>query len=559
MRAFILTFFFLSFAHAQEPQVEIQQSKIPHFLRWIPTGARAHPLPPHCSTTTLEQILLKKQTPAERRQKTDAYFSTCHKYLIYHGSTNGFSSILRQTQIDFDFIKSPRIKKILITLPNGLKVHGLLALKPDKEPRPLVLIQCGLTCNTLTSGSPKSPLMHLFDESPFHVLLVGSSTSAEFAIANQRFYVGGFQEGQTLYQVAKWLRTKESGLSEVTSSIHLLGLSLGGHAVLYATLFNDDPDNEKLIGSSQSLCPVVDLKPTIDFISTSSPPTLYLQSKIRAQLKQMIGKVPIIDQLLPDGRLPANSRLPEIVSRASLDFSEYVPFFNALFSFFKSLRPTSLADYWSLNDFKKQASHISTPTTVWAAIDDPAIPLSTNAGPLQDTVDKTSGSLQILTTPYGSHCAFDLSYGWDVVTVLMRSNILAQSAEFLPRYTRTESAFSSNLIISPKKIHLHSTFTIHREKKSLNIYYLLFQKDKPECKDVDPYLLPKNSKCFLQTLETVKLEDLKIPWLDSIESDVDQQELVRWANANMVLLTKDRKPLVGTTEKPAFVSWPQIF
>jgi hypothetical protein len=141
-----------------------------------------------------------------------------------------------------------------------------LFLKEASEPRPLIIVKCGLQCD-LGTPTLKYLLSMLFDEGPFHVMLVPNITSKTYQIQNKIVSVGGFDEGRNVLAVAKYVDSDAFPFKEKISRVHVAGISLGGHAALYSGLYNSfdkKPNGDSYISTIFAGCPVVDLKSSVD-------------------------------------------------------------------------------------------------------------------------------------------------------------------------------------------------------------------------------------------------------------------------------------------------------
>jgi hypothetical protein len=69
--------------------------------------------------------------------------------------------------------------------------------------------------------------------------------------------------------IAKTLTDRAEPLSQIVGSLHMVGMSLGGHGVLFASLLNEfnlNDDGQRRIESFFGFCPVVHLKTNIDHL-----------------------------------------------------------------------------------------------------------------------------------------------------------------------------------------------------------------------------------------------------------------------------------------------------
>lgn len=90
--------------------------------------------------------------------------------------------------------------------------------------------------------------MMLFEQSPFNVLVLDNATGPDYLAMNSKPSIGGFSEGLQNMWIAKTLTDPTEPLSQIIESLHMVGMSLGGHGVLFSSLLNEfnlDENNEK--------------------------------------------------------------------------------------------------------------------------------------------------------------------------------------------------------------------------------------------------------------------------------------------------------------------------
>src|SRR5690606_31600793 len=94
---------------------------------------------------------------------------------------------------------------------------------------------------------------------PFHVLVLGNTTGTHFVYDNRYVSIGGLIDGNSILNLLDWLES--SPLAERISSFHLAGVSLGGHAILAAALYESFRPARKIpVRSYLVQSPVVDIE-----------------------------------------------------------------------------------------------------------------------------------------------------------------------------------------------------------------------------------------------------------------------------------------------------------
>jgi len=531
---------------------------------WTPNGKRPRQLPPTCSTDLLSTSIAKAQTPSQRQIEMANYFKNCKKYLEFLGDS-GLSAIIQQSNIDYNYLDNKKVKTIEITLPTGIKISGIIALQDRTTRRPFIVIQCGIVCDSNDSSSQRWPLMHLFDESRFNVLILGSSTSAEFGIKNKMTVTGGYQEGIHLYQIAQWLKSEASQLNNLISSLHVIGLSLGGSGALYSALYNDNlphaSNDSSRFQSALAICPVVNLEASMNNVLGDSIAARFLQNQIWKTLQRMFGKVPIIDRLLPDKKRPNTDKMKQIVVESSLEFHQEMDRVENPDYIFGS-HPKTKEDFWADNEFQTFAELVKTPTFLWSSSDDPVVL------PIENSLTITQANhpdspISVLNLDLGSHCAFNISYGWDVTTVLLRSMILAYSPEFTNGESQINKEISAiqdipEVPIKSQQRHFSQTFDIDKNSDYFNLSYLVFDPFREYCHQPDPFMAGEDDDCFERIDRKVPIKNLGISFLDIPRNEASAEAMTRWANANLRVRDINGKDLVDSPAPPYLITWSSL-
>ncbi len=299
-------------------------------------------------------------------------------------------------------------------------------------------------------------LMHFFDETPFNVLLLNSSTAPEYFIDNRRLSIGGFEAGRELIQIVEWLRTAQSGLSDRISSLHVVGLSNGGHAALYAAAYNGyrevGSSDKNPLDSVTALCPVVDLRISLknslrggevpdypdsklfsfqraDDLEISHWTSIFFQFAIRQYLYGAAKFIPNLAKSLNDfNKLPERKYVDGLYIKQALSQYKNLPtewFLSPL----KNEKISNVRDLWRVNNFVGKSSSVKVPTLVWGSQNDFIIKYSKNSGALK--AESQNSNIAVLGTRYGKHCMYSTVFGWSLTSRILRSYILSNSPEFL--------------------------------------------------------------------------------------------------------------------------------
>jgi hypothetical protein len=378
-------------------------------FKWDPTG-RSEPIEADCDFSQ-EQFLASKT--ADLTYLRD-YFIRCEKKL-----RTGTDDVLRNAYLT-DFIKlqpshHPFARHVILHLPNGIKLKGLLALKGDSKPRPLVVLRLGIFSNTQEFFPERYVFLQMFEQSPFNMLILESLSGTEFLQNNTQYSLGGFDEGIQNYQVAAELQSKSEPFSKLIDSVHLFGISLGGHGVLYASLLNQL--NPQAISSFAAFCPLINFKESFEYhqshrfnISLMN----YWASHRMGHLKN------IFPELDLENFIPSLLMNLERSYSGALTLSKEEPI---------NLPPSALAKgFFSKNDFWEDYKEIKTPVLIFATRKDPIVPFEINSRRLlEGEMPLDNLNLKVIPLEAGYHCTIPSAYNWKAWTMVLQSYVLKNS------------------------------------------------------------------------------------------------------------------------------------
>jgi hypothetical protein len=415
---------------------------------YAPTGAANILSPPDCREEAFMQNVIGHLARTGNGDKWNGrnwsdverivqrFMDRCSDHL-YQGS---FSSVIDYLQIRLARYKLREHGDIRLTTfdlkEEGFVVRGILALKPDRKPRPLVIYKCGLGCD-LNSTSMLYTLMVFFDMGPFNVLLLPSNLSETYLSENRSFAVGGLAEGLQLTKIAKYIHSGDWQYSHLVSRLHLYGKSLGGHAALYASLYADYVERDKNLFSSVLVgCPVVDFKASLDHITSDSLIAKLLRRFVFKNLREIISLVPWFDQFFfqnPTYKPDANT-FKSIVLAGSYEYyrnkTVLTTWANAPL---ENITFNREENFWKWMDYSQlPIPKMKTPVYLWAPTNDNVVPFRTNSQKLFRS-DQSLQERRIyrLHTRAGGHCMFPSVFGWSTTAAILNSFFVAQSPELL--------------------------------------------------------------------------------------------------------------------------------
>lgn len=340
--------------------------------------------------------------------------------------TSGLASSVGALSLWLELFEHPFAKPVLFHLPQGLKVKGLLALKNDGIKRPLVIFRSSIFSSVSEALPERYFFMHLFEESPFHFLLLESSTGYEFIERNPQFGMGGFDEGLQNFFIAKKLTSSDEPLSQIVSSVHLSSFSLGGHSTFFSALLNVQK-NQKVFSSFSSFCPLFEFERTFKFHESHKMMMQIMDTWSRVRLAPLIERYQIKSE---------KNFLSAVMSAVGGAYrGPLIGWTNlklpAEQERIKNSGKTSSELFWSLNNFSSQIVQIKDPFLIFASLKDPLVPLEVNIGKvLSREYGEVPQNIQIARLSESYHCSIMVTYDWHIFGNLMREFVFRNSPEF---------------------------------------------------------------------------------------------------------------------------------
>jgi hypothetical protein len=394
-------------------------------LGWVPTGEGKIP-DGACSPDVWGQRL---QDPRIRSNVQlqgaliQKYFRDCDKEI--ETGDNGFmTNGTRMMTMKFDPQGHPFMRRVVFNMPGNIKLKGLLGLKGDNKKRPLVIVRLGIFANVEEFMPERAWIMMLFEQSPFNVLVVENMTSSDFIVNNSHFSFGGYDEGIQNILLAKKLSGASEPLSQLIDSIHFFGVSLGGHGVLFASLLNDlnSPAGKPLIQSFSLMCPVVNLKPSMESLREEGVRGMVADVWTEHRLAPLAEKYPALKKA-PTFHFMENA-IQEIIL-SYIGGLSYIPWVKL------PAGMTNTAPFWELNNFWPYYKNVQGPVLIFATHEDPAVPYDLNSKEIQNKNLKIdSNNIRVVDLPHGVHCTLPIPYDWNAVSTVLQSYVMSHSPGF---------------------------------------------------------------------------------------------------------------------------------
>lgn len=517
----------------------------------IPDGLSTKDMSLSCDPRRLEdRILGKELSTAQYFSELKKYFARCAQELT-RDSTLGLLGFLKFSNYQYPFLRHPQISEFLVKLPDGTRVPGILALKQDPRPRPLVIVKCGVFCAAVQTPTTKSYLMHLFDQSPFNVLLLANQTGLDYISYNKKVTLGGWSEGYEAIQVGKWMQEKWKYRDRI-SSVHLMGISLGGNAAVMGAAFNDKylmPSGRKVFNSVTAICPVLNLRPTLNHLFSSKIVGRLFAQATKDHFLEARRYVVDVPDLITEEKMPSDrGELADYIGLLAATSMQRRDIIRDKESYFKS------------NNFWNWKERVQTPLLVWASKDDMVVNNRLNAQVLeQDDYYEKSSNVSVLNLPFGNHCGFSSAYGSQASAAVLRTFVLQHSPEFVEGYNQKRElpwTFGFKKL-SPQYEHVGQTWSFAPQSSQVKVTFRIFDWNAyGECSR-GPWET-EDSSCVSSKEYWIPITALKDLGARVPRTDAEAHALTREFNTKVEFRIKGH-PLSGTNSSEFYMVWRNHF
>jgi len=539
-------------------------------LAWVPTGATNLMARPQCRAEVLAKKIVERfgsrtEVSFDTRVWTGVetliqeFFDECSEDLR-RSSLSNLIDYTEMSLVSYDLKNHPQVHEVEFLIPeDGFVVKGLLALKKSKEPLPLVIFKCGLGCN-LMDPSMLYTMMVFFDMGPFNVLAIPSNSGSDFVNENRTYAVGGLEEGRQLVQISRYIESGSWKYSKYVSRIHLFGMSLGGHASLYGSLYSDylRPSGEPLFSSVFVGCPVVDFKKSLQDVTSESIVAKLMRRTVLKNITSMLLVVPFFDKYFigrDTSYSPSQSELREMLVSGAFDY--YKRKTDALswtMPPFEELRFSNEDTLWNWMNFSNEpVKKMRTPVYVWAPKNDDVVLFDSNAKKLFEA-DAQMPERRVfkLNTDLGGHCAFPSIFGWSVSSVVMNALFIARSPELVRKMKLEtleipEGKFGWKNVASLRKWRTDLSWIAVENDKFVTLRSSFREVPCRQTSRSPQRCISVNRTRF--TYKEIGLDDSDIP-----KSAVEAHGFSRWLNARLRFIDSRGAPL-DKTGKPAAMRW----
>lgn len=533
----------------------------PWITKWIPNGKGLMPDPTGCEGKILGQFFTHQGVSPE----LFPFWQKCTP-LYSRLVVNRLEPLVRLLGVQYQVLQHPYIRRVLVRTREGVKIKGFMALQPTLEPRPLVIVRCGIVCNaTLHSPMLMETLMHLYDEGSFHVLLLGNGTGTAFARDNAYFAIAGVEDGRINSEVVKIFTDPNLAFNQHISSVHMVGISLGGHGALYSDLYESLNKGGPKVASVTAVCPVVDLQPTINFLfSNDAFEAKFITGTLWPTLKSAQPDITNFQLYFP-AQEPSRDQFPGVIGHAMQEwYLNWKSHFDWTNTPFANAALSTLDEAWRANRFEDYVDQLKIPTLLLAADDDQLVNPEVNTKLLISMWHSPQhGMITALVDNTGNHCGFGTSLGWGNFSTLLTSFIVANSPELMsvPHIVPFPPADWSGLKLVPGQSFYDQTWSLTPGSTKAVVTFRIYNPWAAKiCGAIDPVGLP--DECFFSYSTDVNLKLLGLP-KDKFNyshpwGEVETEALTRWLNTNVRVLGQRMDQLHTAADWPTWLEWHEI-
>lgn len=536
-------------------------------FRWMPDGTNSYYSSEACDPFTVGARISQSTS----KQEIIASINSCEKQWRREGNSV-IRSLMSYLNVDYRLSENPYLRPVKIHLPEGTTLRGIIAIKADYKARPFVIARTGIFGSASDNATVRHFIMNYFDASPFNLLVLENISGSEFQKDNQAVAAGGFDEGRQIIEIIDILKNQYSSLARYISSVHVVGVSLGSHGVLYSALYdsqNPSKDGQHRINSATAICPVVNLEPTMKSIFSWSIESLYYRMLTLEQIRSLFSTIPIIGNFLNPEKLNNIDQFMLFKITSDMTFAYYQqqtkdkpwnlrPFMNL------SLREKD--EFWLVNQYEYY-SHLNTvPTLLLYSNDDSFVKPELNAKIIEkDHNNVSKSSTAVVAFKDGSHCALSVAYGWQTMNILLRSKIISASKELHPEIeifnipivetikTLTPKYRRNNEFFIPLyEKHLAQEWKAFKGQDFLRLSFKIFTENDKENECMRYRHAPRQAtfKCFRTMRYKIPLTLIFGRSVKTPETDYEVNALNLWANTNLYLVDTEGKRLIDGRNWP---------
>lgn len=369
---------------------------------WTPGPVKKQEL--NCDAASLRQVLTASLSAGEKLK----IFTEAYQHCSPVTSTDNFMNVFKNISQRYNYLADPHYHRVTLKFPGGIHTKALFVFK-DLKARDLIIFRPGIFGTTDDLIAEKYLLKIFFELSEFNMIVLESSSSTDHMFNNPKIYLGGIKEGYENLYLIEHLR-KHPVLSPLIKKINMIGMSLGGNGVLFASHMNQ-LNQYKFFHKTVLICPVVDMNKTF----------------IKAR-EAVLSKY-VMDWWVSRRFGPAFSKREEAFRVGFFESlfglkPRYIPAYYDLAEKDYYLDPKLYKDFYPLSytgNFEKDLNFYQKIVQLPKEFYYLATPRDELVDPqinYQYIKNKATGNEFIYLFPEGQHCSFAYTYHWDFLVAL---------------------------------------------------------------------------------------------------------------------------------------------
>jgi len=349
------------------------------------------------------------------------------------GASFNLTELMRNLSVEFDVSDTEHFRKVWFHLTPQLKIRGLFALQDFTTKRPLVILRMGIHGNVDELLAERFILKALYEDLKVNVLVLENLTSHAFLSQNAQMTFGGVEEGLHTFAVMNFLTNKNYPLSTLISTVHLVGVSLGGQGTFVTALM--DQSNGHKLKSVLNFCPLINLGQTFDNHAQNSFKNIGIDFWNHHRLQSLYDHYSERLEGLELWKMPFDLKprfTPKVLQ--ILNEERWTPLYSAgdvKKDFTEIQWPKGLLEqitqstsFYEMNDFWKVYQNVKTPIMIYSTPKDFLVTNQFNTDLIFE--GKQPGdfsSVKIEKLDRGVHCGLAAAYMWDDVVKMIRSGL----------------------------------------------------------------------------------------------------------------------------------------
>ena len=393
-----------------------------YFLNWEPRVIGDISKISQCRLSFSSQTLSARVSEASQFLKNNPDCA----YLPEAADMGDLRKVVRALSVEFDISDPEHFRKAIFKIPSsqpGKNVHvrGLFGVHDSQKPRPLVILRMGVHGNVDEFLAERFLAKIIYEDFGFNFLALENLTSHGYLALDNPITFGGVDEGLQTYFILQNL--KQSGIKNLITDIHLLGISLGANGIFLTQTL--DEENQRQLKSVMALCPVINLVKTLtqnqDSQLAAGIIDLWNYRRLQAVRERMTELDPVDWwQTILDFKpryVPGIMRyLEKNQLRPSVEMPINIQWPKGLRDHFQSAKSFS-----DLNNFWPYYKNKKTPILIMTTPNDPLVPTAINTSLIgQRRQPGVFEKTEILELDRGIHCGFVTDYRWEFIIDLFK-------------------------------------------------------------------------------------------------------------------------------------------